>query len=146
MFDIYLESVNKLVKQGKNLDLILGLINLGLPGQVEARVEYTIKNSQNYIIYEEKESLMIETQSEFLKSINTEHLEPGTYTVFVNLEYEGQTEPAQAKIEFVVEQDNKLINNKTRTILLNIFLALTITITLILLNFFRYINLPQKKP
>jgi hypothetical protein len=100
LFDVNLEVLDR------NEDgLLLGtisLINIGIPGEVIARVNYKIRNSKNEIVYEEDEVVPVRTQMEFIKEIDTLSLPDEEYTWTVELSYDGQTEPAQAGDSFTI--------------------------------------------
>jgi eukaryotic-like serine/threonine-protein kinase len=108
LFDINLGLVNKNVQKSKNLTMIVSLINLGIPGQVNATLYYEIDNASNAMIYNETEIIPVETQEEFIKSLDINKLASGSYKLLIDLKYEGQKEPAQAQTEFVV-YDNKTV-------------------------------------
>ncbi|MCD4771314.1 hypothetical protein K8R30_02755 [archaeon] len=108
LFDINLKILKRYTDE--ILSGSIGLINIGIPGEVIANLSYKIKNSTEEIVYEEKETLSIETQTEFIKEINISNLPVGKYTWIIELTYEGQTEPALTQSNFVVTKNIALQN------------------------------------
>ncbi len=102
LFDINLRLLNEKVTPGQRLLGAITLINVGLPGKVDANLHYSIEDDLGDNLGEWHENVQVETQTEFIKSFNTRGLEEGGYTLFVNLDYEGQLEPASTESRFVV--------------------------------------------
>jgi hypothetical protein len=153
LFDIYLDPVKNRIKEGEHLDLIIGLINVGVPGRVYATTQYKIINKDNIVVHEETNTVYVETQTEFIKKIDTSNLEIGTYSVFVELKYEGQTEPAQAQTNIIIEEKQQKLfekyleinTTKIQTIKTSLLTIIVIITSLVLLQFHGIINLPQKQ-
>ena len=107
LFDINLKLLKKIFSPQEKLSAVITLINLEVPGKVSAILLYQIKDKAGNILYEEKEIVPVETQIEFIKEINISELNEGEYTLFVDLNYEGQKEPAQAEEEFTISEEDK---------------------------------------
>ncbi|OGJ21310.1 hypothetical protein A3K73_05655 [Candidatus Pacearchaeota archaeon RBG_13_36_9] len=102
LFDISLQIIKDKIFPNENLSVAMTLINLGIPGKVNANLHYRIVSSSGEMVYEEKEVVPVETQIEFIKTINTYDLEQGNYRLLVDLSYEGQIEPANAQGSFSI--------------------------------------------
>jgi len=105
LFDIRAELTAEAVTNESGLMATIILINFGEPGAVNATIQYTIKDSSGAIIYEETETINVETQTEFLKRFDTSNFKEGEYKLYLNLNYEGQKEPAQAEKAFTVRRN-----------------------------------------
>jgi len=99
LFDIYGELLSDASK-GKDMLVKVGLLNFGEPGLVDAAVRYAIKDSADRVLFQENEIVPVETQIEYLKEFDISRLPAGRYFLVLDLQYEGQVEPAQAIIEF----------------------------------------------
>jgi len=103
LFDINLNIIEDKIHQSEqNLSVVVTLINLGIPGKVNANLHYRILGSSGEIVYEEEEVIPVETQIEFIKTIDTVGLMNGNYKLLVDLSYTGQTEPARAEAGFSI--------------------------------------------
>jgi len=102
LFDINLKAINKEVLNGKNLSVIVGLMNLGVSGRVNASLHYRILNFNNAEVYNENEVVPVETQLEFIKELDISSLPPGDYKLITDLKYKGQKEPAHAEATFTI--------------------------------------------
>jgi outer membrane protein assembly factor BamB len=128
LFDVNLGLLNKQVQKNKNLTVVVSLINLGVPGKVNATLYYEIENANKEIKYTETEVVPVETQEEFIKTMDVSTLENGAYTLFIDLKYEGQKEPAQAKTEFTV------YTNKTLGVLVLEHIILVVIVILLIVG------------
>jgi hypothetical protein len=102
LFDIYINLLNDELTSNDNLSSSVGLLNLGIPGTVEANLNYSILDSGKNIIYFENEVVPVETQMEFIKEFPYMNLSLGNYELIVDLSYINQTEPAKAEGKFSV--------------------------------------------
>jgi hypothetical protein len=102
LFDIGIKITKNQVYTGENLTSTISLINLGVPGRVNVTASYRIADSAGNTVYQESEIIPVETQLEFLKEFNTHQFEEGIYTLFGEINYEGQKEPAMADDSFTV--------------------------------------------
>jgi len=102
LFDINLRVLEKRISPDDKLSGTVSLINLGIPGKVQANLVYQIKDETGKVYYEEKEVVPVETQIEFIKTIDVEGFPPGKYNLWVDLSYVGQKEPARALDSFSV--------------------------------------------
>jgi hypothetical protein len=107
LFDINLDVSQEIINTNESLSLVIGLINLGVPGQVNVTMHYLIEDSLGNTIYNETEIISVETQKEFIKNIDTREFEPGEYTVKLDMEYVGQVEPAEAEDNFKIAEVEK---------------------------------------
>ena len=102
LFDINIKAINKEVLSGKNLNVIVGLINLGVSGRVNASLYYKILDSNNAEVYSESEIVPVETQLEFIKEVDISFLPAGNYKITADMIYKGQKEPAHAEALFTI--------------------------------------------
>ncbi|MBR9706416.1 right-handed parallel beta-helix repeat-containing protein [Candidatus Pacearchaeota archaeon] len=98
LFDIGLEILDESIEE--TLMAKVSLINFGIPGRVLGNITYRAFDSTGSMVYEEKEIVPVETQLEFIKKIDLSFLGNGEYTLFVDLKYNGQKEPANAQAKF----------------------------------------------
>jgi len=101
LFDINLEVLDSSLDTGDETITKIGLLNLGVPGKVHANVHYEITNPNDEIIYIEDEIIEVETQTEYLKTFNVSAVN-GVYSIYADLTYDGQVEPAEALVTFRV--------------------------------------------
>jgi hypothetical protein len=107
LFDINLNLPKKEIISGANLTASLGLTNLGVPGKTNISLNYTIKDSFGNIVYSKIDTLIVETQTEFLKEFDVSKLAVGEYSISADLKYEGQKEPARAEEKFSIVAEEK---------------------------------------
>ncbi len=141
LFDINLDLIKNSLSPSEKLSGTITLINLGIPGKVLANLTYEIINSKGEIVYSEEETVPVETQIEFIKTIDTSNLEEGEYTLLADLKYENQTEPAHSEEKFTIGKstlNNTYGHSIVAIILLLIFAG-------IILAFFNLIKQIRKK-
>jgi len=102
LFDINIDPLKATINAGDNLSTVVSLINLGVPGQVNASIYYEIRNSSGDIIDSENQIVSVETQEEFIKNFNTKNFGVGDYTIYADLKYDGQKEPALSQSVFSI--------------------------------------------
>jgi len=103
LFDIVLEILQPPTKEDQSLSIKVSLINFGLPGKVDAKLHYTVKDSQNLTVFELYKNQSVETQLEFIDKLDLSALKKGDYNLIIDLKYPGQTEPASAEKSFSVQ-------------------------------------------
>jgi len=106
LFDIAMELVSQ--RPGKILEAKILLINFGRAGRTEVDLYYEIRDEEKKIVYAESSKIQVETQTEFIKSINISDLKKGNYEIFSRLTYEGQKQPAEVSIPFEVSGNSDL--------------------------------------
>ncbi len=104
LFDINAEIATEQVTENELVAKVT-LINFGEPGLVNATVYYTIRDSAGNVVYEETEIVPVETQVEYLKSFDVSRFGDDDYTLTVDLEYQGQKEPAKSERDFSVSRE-----------------------------------------
>ncbi len=102
LFDIYVELAEDVIDSGGELLAKIGLINFGDEGLISVNLSYVIEDAWGNVVYEEDEVVDVETQREFLKGFDVSGFASGEYTLFIDLKYEGQNEPAQAQKVFFI--------------------------------------------
>ncbi len=80
----------------------VSLINFGDPGSVNVQLVYTLLHHNGDILLQEFETVEVETQHEFLKTLNLPQLAPGEYSILTELLYDGQKEPARTLLPFII--------------------------------------------
>lgn len=131
LFDIVLELPKPKIKHDENLTFKVSLFNFGRVGRIQTRLYYTI-SKDGKIIWNEEESVDVEAQNEFLKTIRTEGLAPGDYLLSIDLEYPGQVQPARTESIFTVTQPKKKIP------ILIIALAIVFILLILSTAYFRF--------
>ena len=85
------------VKGGENIVASLLLYNLGRTNRIDAVIDYQIRNSEDVIVYTEQETIAVETQTSFLKTLKIpKSLPPGSYNLYVRATYGEQVASASA--------------------------------------------------
>jgi len=100
LFDIGLELLNGVTSDGTLLANIK-LINIGSEGKVTAELYYEIERNGEIVLVE-RESIPVETQTEFLKEFDVSNLGNGEYILRASLSYEDQIEPAESQAPFSI--------------------------------------------
>jgi hypothetical protein len=113
LFDINIKPVKDVILKTEKFSAVVKLMNLGVPGQVNANVNYIIRDSQNKIIYQEIQIVLVETQTEFIKEFPLYDMTIGTYSITADLTYNGQKEPAQSTDNFEVADKISQTNSIT---------------------------------
>ena len=128
LLDVYAEipSTSKRVLPGKNLSAEIMILNLEESKTArDIKIEYKIRDLDGNDIFEEEGIITIETQLEFIKSIQIpENTEYGDYILYVRAIYNGEVASASAGFEVV---KSKL------TLIEKIFIALAILMIAIIL-------------
>jgi len=102
LFDINLELLSDHVEGDYPLSIKVFLLNIGVPGEVDANVYYEVYDEIGDIVYSESEVVKVQTQIEYLKTLDLSSLPNGRYTVRAELSYLGQVEPASSEVRFFV--------------------------------------------
>ncbi len=103
LFDINVELTEEEVTSDGELMGKVTLINFGDEGSVDANLYYAILDSEGNVVYEGRETVAVETQKEFIKTFDVSDFASGEYTLVMDLEYAGQSEPAKTERVFSVE-------------------------------------------
>jgi len=139
LFDVYVRILKEEISSSEKLLSSVGLVNLGIPGQVDVNLTYQIKDFLRAVVYEEREIVPVETQIEFIKEIDISNLEDDAYTLFLDLTYVGQTEPAQAESTFYVgiKKPGNLLESKGFRVAIVVILMIAIVFIIVLVFFLR---------
>lgn len=150
LFDVDVEvlSETKKVFPGEELLLEVNLFNVRGFGRVDVGVEYAIKDFKGDIVAAEHETLAVETQAKFTRSLLVpSDLRPGTYVAIVKVTY-GDSVGASSDVFEVKAKTIKLypIEIKDyRFILLGIILVLVVGIAIFSVYKFGYKKIPKTK-
>lgn len=96
LFDINADFIHQFEKHKKSIISRINLVNFGDPGQTIVNLTYSIIDNAGQILLFQKDSVSVQTREEILKTIDISGLDPGDYTLKVNLTYENQKQPAYA--------------------------------------------------
>jgi len=107
LFDINVEMVDGEMITSDEMLIKIGLLNFGLPGLVHVNLTYQIVSGDE-IYYHDEEIVPVETQVEFLRTLNVSDIPDGHYTLVLDLSYRGQLEPAKAQRDFAIRRDQSL--------------------------------------
>jgi len=100
LFDIVLDLIKTKILIGDNLNVKIGLINLGVPGRVNVSLYYTITDFNNNVILKETETTEVETQKEFIKTFKLpSDIVIGDYLISAELRYADTTATSSASFE-----------------------------------------------
>ena len=144
LFDIGVKINKKDVFVNEKLTSTISLINLGVPGEVKAVVYYRIIDEKGDVVYEESEMVLVETQKEFIKEFDVSKLDEGEYTLFSEIKYEGQKEPARAEDVFYVQKTFMQKFGITIALILGVVL-ISLLVSWIILNERVYLKKIAKK-
>jgi hypothetical protein len=133
LFDINLKILKKNLLNSEELSGVVGLINLGVPGKVKAHLFYQVRDASGANVYEERETVPVETQLEFIKTINISNFADGNYELSIDLNYEGQKEPAMAVDRFSVGEGVLFEIAGQRAILILAFLVIAFGIVILII-------------
>jgi hypothetical protein len=101
LFDILVELSEEKIS-GNQMLAKISLINFGSPANAD--LIFTITNSMNEVVISQKETVPVETRSEFLRTFDVAALPDGEYTFIADLAYEGQKEPAKSEKTFIIQR------------------------------------------
>jgi len=100
LFDIVLDLIKSKIGIGDDLNVKIGLINLGVPGRVNVSLYYTISDFNNNVILKETDTIEVETQIEFIKAFKLpSDIALGEYTISAELRYANTTATSSALFE-----------------------------------------------
>lgn len=137
LFDISLKMINNEVTIDDEIQAAVSLLNIGIPGKVEAHVNYSIYNKTNDLIYFEEEVIPVETQIEFIKNFGKFNLSLGEYYIIANLSYSGQIEPAISEDKFSVVNFSLKNLLMSKLVFYSLFVFVIFGLSLVLLRIFR---------
>lgn len=93
------------VAPGEVLPLSVELLNFGGSRRVDVIVTHEIFDEGNERVFEETETVAVETTTSFVKDlIIPSFLSSGTYVVKTSITYPGQVDPAESQFQFQVER------------------------------------------
>lgn len=99
------------LRSGEEILTSIRLINHGSKGRVDVILDLWIENDQKNIITKNKETVAVETQANFVRTMIVPDSPPGEYSVYAQITYvDGKV--AQAHQEFLIVQ-KPLINTYT---------------------------------
>jgi len=103
LLDVYAEIplISKKVLRGEDLFAEIRILNLGaFGGRQDVKIEYKVKDLDGNDIFEEHETIAIETQTSFIKRIHIpEYIEHGNYILYIRAIYDGEVASASARFE-----------------------------------------------
>jgi len=137
LFDIVIDILKSPTVQDKTMLAKVSLVNFGVSGDVNAKLVYTIKDSKGVIMTSYEKNIPVETQREFIETINLQNLDAGSYTIFVELKYSGQKEPAIAQKDFSIANQS----NPSVLLIMMIFVLVILLVIAIRRKFFSGSNL-----
>jgi len=138
LFDVRVKIPEKyqVVSPGKEVAANVELFNLGETGIIDLEVEYFIRNEEGETIVSEKETIAIETQANFVKTMQLpSDLEDGNYIFYVRTTYDDKVASASAWFEVIREP---LLAPAFYKIILIIILIILLLIFLILFLLHRH--------
>jgi hypothetical protein len=133
-FDIFVtipQNYEKVVP-GAELLTNIKLINLGSAGRIDVLMAYEIKDSSDKTILTKKETVAVETQANFVRTLDIpKDALPGKYKVYAKLIYaDGKEAAAEASFEIVKASSQKtrdyFIYGSSAVIILAILIYLSI--------------------
>ncbi len=133
LFDVRVEIPKEFltVKKGSDLPININLYNLGDIGRIDANITYVIKNDANKEVATSQETLAVETQASFIKTLAIPSSIPdGNYIVYVRADY--QDTSAGASAFFTVKSSSETLSQNIFIFLGGALLLLIISIYILL--------------
>ncbi len=130
LFDVVLEIPEqyKKVNPGEELLLHLTLFNLGEVGRVDVFIDYFIKDVENNVYYSQGDTIAVETQASFVKTINLpEDMPEGYYVAAAQVRY-GSSVGTSTGIFKVIGLQNFVLGYKNYILLGVLILAIILII------------------
>ncbi|MBI3035654.1 hypothetical protein HYY71_05015 [Candidatus Woesearchaeota archaeon] len=149
LFDVDVEALphSKSILPGKELLLDVSLFNVKGFGRVDVSVEYAIKDFQGNVVASEHETLAVETQAKFTRSLLApSDLKPGNYVALAKVTY-GDSVGTSSDIFEVTAKTLRLniLQVKDYRVILLIGAAL-MTICILIFSAYRLIYSKKKSP
>jgi len=92
----------KIIEPGNDVLVQVTMFNLGISGRTDINVEYIIKDSNGNYVYDQNETVALETQASFIKDITTpSDINYGNYLVYVKTTYAGKVASATDSFQVV---------------------------------------------
>lgn len=136
LFDIKatIPSQYKVVSPGERVSAEIMIYNLGETGRIDANIGYIVKDSNGKTIVDNEESIAIETQASFIKTIQLPRdIAYGYYLLYIKVSYNGNV--ASASDDFSVAE--KLSAEDRNLIMLVGVIIVIIILLAILYEFMR---------
>jgi hypothetical protein len=136
LLDVKVEIVEEFLKvsPGQRIVADIKMFNLGISGRTDINVEYTIRDDEETQIFIQHETIAIETQTSFTKTIQIpEDIKLGRYVLYVKATYgiDGLVSTASASAWFNVRKES-IVGNILVSILIALIISLIIAIIYIL--------------
>ncbi|MCX6749734.1 MAG: hypothetical protein NTW17_03270 [Candidatus Pacearchaeota archaeon] len=125
LFDVEVKIPSKYTKisPGEEILADIKIYNLGTAGSADALVGYTIKDKENNIIITAGDTVAVETQMSFTKTLRIpENTALGRYVLYVDVNYEGKI--ASSSVFFDVVAPKILEKEKLYIVLITFFLLI----------------------
>ena len=129
LFDVFVEIPQKwrIVFPGEEIFSNIKIFELKNIGKVDVELEYSIRDNKGNIMASKKETISVEKQGDFVKSLYLpENIKSGDYLFYITVKYDGKI--AGASNSFVVEEPS-LINLKQ---IIYIFTGILVIVILII--------------
>jgi hypothetical protein len=140
LFDVSVKvpSNYKQLSSGSDLFFEISLFNLGQTGRIDAFVEYFIKDFDGNVLEKKDETVAVETQASFLRSIKLpDDVKSGKYLVVTNIKYGNNTE-ASSSDTFEVGSKNLIGFSIPPKILIWIIIGIVFVIIVIIVVYLIY--------
>jgi len=138
------EYPNSRLAPGEVLMISVKLANFGNDKKIDVGVNYKISDSKGNIVFEQSETVAVETTASFVKKIQLpENLAAGTYIVESSLDYPYQNGPAVSKFLLIVE--NKYVGFFKSDLIFVSVLSFLVAVAVMIL-FFLFNNRFTRRP
>ncbi len=146
LFDVIVEIPDNFLQIFPGEDVIanIKLFEIEKIGKVDVIIEYGIKDRGGNLITSEKETIAVESQANFVKSLKTpKDVEEGDYLFYINVEYNGQIASAS---EWFSISESGISGIQIQQYMVFMVLVVMIVIVIILFREIRNIRSSIKKP
>jgi hypothetical protein len=125
LFDVEVEIPSQYLKTppGEDIMASIKIYNLGTNNTADALVEYTVKDNKGIVIAIASDTVAVETQMSYIKTINIPENTPiGRYTLYIVVNYEGKI--ASSSVFFEVAEEKSLGKEKLYIVLITFFILI----------------------
>ena len=104
LFDVKIDIPNyyRRIYPGGELLATVSIFSIERVGLVDTEIEYIVKDDEGNDVYSEKETLAVDVQTSFVKSLKVPTgIEPGNYVLYIKVTYDGIVSSASSFFEII---------------------------------------------
>ncbi len=144
LFDVTMTipKIMKVIKQGKNLDAQIDLLQMGLKEKMDVTLNYIIKDFEGNTYLKESETLAVSEQITIQKEFHSANIPTGDYVLGVEVIYPDGV--AVASSQFKIEEKTGLGAKNINIIMVILALAVILVFAVVFIAIRRYRNVLNK--